>query len=201
MSLLWKKYKVMKEKSNGCQAKRYDRSPCGRPLYDAKYCIFHSKDIERKKEEFSKAFWEEFKSQSKEDRFFDFFGFIFPEDISFELQEFKRPLFLMDAKFLGKADFRGATFSNSADFSGAIFSKLAYFRGATFSNLAHFRKATFSILADFGGAIFSNLAYFREATFSNLAHFRGATFSNITDFRGATFYRFYRSNILLFSRF
>jgi len=187
MSLLWKKYKVMKEKSNGCQAKRYDKSPCGRPLYDAKYCIFHSNDIEGKKGKFEKAFWEEFKRQEKEDDIFDFTGFIFPEYISFNLQEFKRPLYLKNAEFQGKANFREAKFSDKADFSGAKFFNSAYFSGATFSNEASFLVATFSNLAFFDRAKFSNSAYFSVATFSNLAFFSGAKFSNSAYFSGATF--------------
>ena len=29
-----------------CTSKMHDFKPCGRPLYDDEYCIFHSKDIE-----------------------------------------------------------------------------------------------------------------------------------------------------------
>jgi len=158
----------MSNKLKVCQAKRYNESPCGRPLYDDKHCIFHSKDIEGKKEEFEKAFWEEFKRQEKEDDVFDFTGFIFPEDISFELQKFKRPLLFVGAKFQGKADFREARFSKEVDFELATFSEKADFSFATFSNLANFSFATFSNLADFSFATFSNETYFYSTEFSKI---------------------------------
>jgi len=198
MSLLWKKCEAMKEEPKICKVERYDGSPCGRPLYDDKHCIFHSKDIERKKEEFSKAFWEEFKRQEEEEEVFDFTGFIFPDDISFVEKEFNMPLLFRGATFSNSADFRLATFSDKASFVEATFSNLADFRLAIFSDKINFTRATFSDLADFTGATFSDKAYFREATFSNSADFRlatfsdkasfvEATFSNSADFTGATF--------------
>ncbi len=37
---------------DGCKKKVWDYNPCGRPLYDDEHCIFHSHDIEGKKEQF-----------------------------------------------------------------------------------------------------------------------------------------------------
>jgi hypothetical protein len=41
--------------------------PCGRPLHDDEHCIFHSKDIEGKMDEFDDAFWKEFERQKKDE--------------------------------------------------------------------------------------------------------------------------------------
>ena len=154
------------KKLKSCKALRYDGSPCGRPLYDDKYCIFHSKDIERKKEEFEKAFWEEFERQEEEDKFFDFSEFIFPKDISFEEKEFKKPLWLSGAIFHGLVTFNKAKFS-IAEFHEKAYSNRAKFSTpifwvTKFSKKVDFSKAEFSP-GVFYGAIFYEKADFAEA--------------------------------------
>ena len=83
-----------------CQATRYDDSPCGRPLYDNKHCIFHSEAIEKK--EFNGVFWKEFERQKKEDNIYDFSRFIFPDSTSFKKIKFEKPTNFSKAIFLGE---------------------------------------------------------------------------------------------------
>jgi hypothetical protein len=58
------------------------------------HCIFHSKDIERKKDKFNDAFWEEFERQKEHEEEYNFTGIVFPGDISFEDKEFEKDISL-----------------------------------------------------------------------------------------------------------
>ncbi len=130
--------------------------PCGRTLYDDEHCIFHSKDIEGKKDKFDKEFWEdEFEKQKKNKKKYDFTGFVFPGDISFNELEFEKDADFWGAQFSGKANFEDAQFSGKADFWDAQFSGEADFRDAQFSGEADFMHAQFSGVANFVGAQFS----------------------------------------------
>ncbi len=179
------------EKEKACAYKG-----CGRERHDDKHCIFHSKDIEGKKEQFNNEFLKEFYRQKEEEEL-DFRGFVFPDDISFEKIEFIKANFgsatfsgdasFLGATFSGDAHFRDATFSRYSNFMYATFSGKASFLGATFSGDAIFNSATFSGEAAFGSATFSDLADFGDATFSVEASFWSATFSEKADFAKATF--------------
>jgi hypothetical protein len=81
----------MADKKKVC---RYDG--CERGLYDADYCIFHSKDIHGKKVEFHDTFWKEFEMQKEQEQElyfengYNFEGFVFPGDISFRSGDVKK---------------------------------------------------------------------------------------------------------------
>jgi len=129
------KNKIGNKKPKICHSRRYDGSLCGRPLYDDMHCIFHSKDVDRKKKEFNDAFWKEFERQKKEDEVYDFSGFIFPKSISFEYRKFDRDTYFVEAKFQGDC----VNF-NKSEFTG----KSTYFSGAKFlANTVNFKEAKF----------------------------------------------------------
>ena len=131
-----------------CQEKRYDESPCNRPLYDEKHCIFHSEEIEKKKEDFNKAFWKEFERQKKEDKCYDFSRFIFPGSISFDEIEFDKDVYFDGAQFTGEeTSFQEAKFTgNWTSFLLAKFTgNKIYFSGAEFTGKeTSFRRAKFT---------------------------------------------------------
>jgi uncharacterized protein YjbI with pentapeptide repeats len=62
-------------KSYGCNRKTWQND---------EHCIFHSKDIEGKKDEFNDAFREEFERQKKGEEKYDFMGFVFPDKFNLE---------------------------------------------------------------------------------------------------------------------
>ena len=115
-----------KEKGS-CEYPMHDDKPCGRDLYDVKHCIFHSEDIEGKRKEFENKFWEEFERQKAQGEIYDFTGFVFPGDISFEEREFEKDVSFWAAQFSGEADFEGAQFSGKADFWDAEFHSKSFF--------------------------------------------------------------------------
>jgi len=170
-----------------CNYKMQNCKPCGRPLFDSEHCIFHSKDIEGKKEKFHGAFLKEFESQKEHEEKYDFTGFVFPGNISFMKKEFEKDVYFWNAKFSGEAHFGEAQFSGEASFRGAQFYGETYFGGAQFSGEAHFRGAQFSRAVGFRGAQFSGEADFWDVQFSGEADFWGAQFSGAAHFRRARF--------------
>ncbi len=189
----------VKKKKKQCTFERGMFPPCRRGLYDKKHCIFHSDDIEGKKERFKNEFWKEFERQGKDDEpFNNFVGFVFPEEISFEGKAFGKLTTFVGAKFVGDACFDGVTFSEdiefidanflgSADFRNTIFHGNAIFRSTTFSEEAVFETANFSREAGFDYVTFSKGAYFRFVTFSEKANFWATIFSWEVDFGLDTF--------------
>ena len=178
-----------------CKKLRYDNSRCNRPLYDDKLCIFHSEEIDKKTEEFNKAFWKEFERQKKEDKCYDFSSFIFPDSKSFDKIEFDKDAYFELAQFTGEktffreAKFKGKTTSfmdakftgNEISFSGAKFTgnvtdfSLAKFTG----NMTSFIGAEFTgNETSFSGAIFTG-----KKTSFEMTEFTG----NETSFSGAKF--------------
>ena len=109
-----------KRKEKGtCEYIKHDGEPCGRNLYDAEHCIFHSKDIEGKRAEFNEKFWEEFERQKEQEKKYDFTGFVFPGEISFKGKIFEKDVYFWKSKFSGKAIFEEAQFSGGAYFEEA----------------------------------------------------------------------------------
>ena len=106
---------------------------CGRELYDGEHCIFHSKDIEIKKEKFNDAFWKEFERQKEHEEIYNFTGFVFPGDITFERKEFEANAYFLFTEFTGEADFSYTQFSLEVSFLMAQFPVRANFAGAQFS--------------------------------------------------------------------
>ncbi len=91
-------------------------------------CIFHSKDIEGKKNQFNEAFDREFKLQDQKEDDFNFFYFIFPNDFDyFKENIIKKNIHFLCAIFKGVAGFMGTTFKGVAYFSDATFEGEAYF--------------------------------------------------------------------------
>jgi uncharacterized protein YjbI with pentapeptide repeats len=172
------------------QKKTCKHKLCDRETFNKNddYCIFHSKDIEGKKNQFNEAFDKEFKLQDQERDDFQFIYFIFPNDFDyFKENTIKKNICFDDATFKGEADFWGATFEREAYFGEATFEGKAYFWGATFEGEAYFGRATFKGEAVFWGATFERKAYFGGATFEGKAYFWGATFEKKAYFREATF--------------
>ena len=166
-----------KKEKKTCNYKMQHNIPCGRQLFDSEHCIFHSKDIEGKKDDFEDKFWKEFERQKKHEDFSDFSEFVFPGGISFEGKTFKKDVYFRFAQFSGKANFEGAKFSGEANFDLIEFYGWANFRGGQFSEKAVFEGAKFSEKADF-----------RMSQFSGEADFEGVKFSGEADFGGAQFY-------------
>jgi len=172
-----------------CQVKKYDKSPCGREVFNEndKYCIFHSEDIEGKKDKFDEAFEEEYNRQNEDEnnKVLDFSRFVFPKKFSFfRTINIEKPVCFRHAIFSNTANFFGVTFFKKADFGLVAFYEKVIFNSATFSE-ARFIFAAFFAKAHFNGASFSDMADFREASFTE-ANFRKATFSRAF-FRKATF--------------
>ncbi len=166
-----------------CQARRHDDSLCGRPLYDKHYCIFHSRDLEGKKNNFNKSFENEFEKQ-KEKEIFDFTGFIFPDSILFRGKKFHKNTYFKRAEFHENAtSFRAAEFTNDlVDFSDAKFVG----KSVDFSDTQFLSKKT-----DFYGTKFyGENTYFSNASFrSERIEFVAVEFSSTvcTGFNGAKF--------------
>ncbi|MFC2156154.1 pentapeptide repeat-containing protein, partial [Acidobacteriota bacterium] len=110
-----------------CKYTRVDYK-CDRILFDDEHCIFHSTDIEGKRDKFTVAFWKEFERQKRDEEEYYFKGFVFPGKISFEKVEFEKyAILFIESKFHGKADFGGARFFGYADFRGSQFFHQANF--------------------------------------------------------------------------
>ncbi len=178
---------MLEDDKKKCGYKRGDGATCGRELYDDKHCIFHSKDLEGKKDVFETLFWREFEWQEKNEERFNFSGFVFPGDISFKEKYFKKTVFFNSAKFYGKADFEGAEFCEYADFTGVHFLERVSFWTAGFSGFASFRQAILFGECDFSNIRFSGSASFDNAKFYRLANFRESEFSENTLFRRTQF--------------
>jgi len=123
--------------------------PCARPLYDDEHCIFHSKDIQGKKDKFNEQFREEFDRQKEHEESFNFKGFIFPGDISFNEITFEKDVEFSYAQFFGDAYFEVAKFSGTAFFRAAQFSGETLFIRAQFYEEVKFNCAKFLENADF----------------------------------------------------
>jgi uncharacterized protein YjbI with pentapeptide repeats len=166
--------------------KRRLASPCNRPLYDYEHCVFHSKDIEGKKADFEDSFWKEFERQRTQGEKYDFTGFVFPDDISFEEIEFEKDVSFNNAQFSGEAYFGEAQFSGEAYFGEVQFSGEAYFMGAQFYGESYFEAAQFSEGASFWGSQFSGGANFGDVEFHSKSSFTNVIFKdfnqcNMTD--------------------
>ena len=166
-----------------CQEKRYDGSFCNRILYDEKHCVFHSENIEQKKDDFKKAFWKEFERQKKEDEYYDFKGFIFPDSISFEAKEFSKNVYFDEAQFKGYE-----TCFEMTQFTG---NETSFFRAKFTGNVTSFDETQFTgkmtlfIDVKFTG----NTTSFFDAKFtSDVTHFSWTEFTgNVVYFSGAKF--------------
>jgi len=128
------------------QKKTCKHEYCDRETFNKNddYCIFHSKDIEGKKNQFNEAFDKEFKLQHQKEEDFYFIYFIFPNDFDyFKKNTIKKNICFCYTTFKGEADFREAKFKGDASFAGVTFERKANFAGVTFEGDADFRGAIF----------------------------------------------------------
>jgi hypothetical protein len=167
---------MSEEKGAICGYKQTIIKTCNRPLYDDKHCIFHSEDIERKKNNFRLDFWKEFERQKEQEENYDFIGFVFPEDISFEWKVFDKKTDFTRSQFSGLAHFNYAKFSEIISFAEAQFSEIVAFGEAQFLEIVSFAKAQFS--KDRSNTFFSDAKFSGEADFSNAQFFGEADFNN-----------------------
>lgn len=170
------------------------KKPCGRKLYDDKFCIFHSNDIRGKKDKFKTAFWEEVNRQRMDESEYDFSGFVFPDQISFgackiicEFVEFDKAVDFSHTQFSERVKFIRSHFSKNANFTFAKFSGKTDFVDNKFSGEANFYKSQFLKDADFNSAKFSGDANFSKAKFFEKANFPFTKFFERADFSLAEF--------------
>jgi hypothetical protein len=158
------KKKGSKEKEERtCTYSTIGGESCGRHLYDGEHCIFHSKYIEGKKDKFNYAFWKEFERQKEHEEIYDFTGFVFPGDISFQKKEFEANAYFLFTEFTGEADFSYTQFSLEVSFLMVQFSGRANFADTQFSEKAYFGNAHFS-----GEALFYKAKFKEDANFENI---------------------------------
>ncbi len=194
----------MENDNNGCQYRKdfFDEKTCGNKLYDDKYCIFHSKDIERKKD----AMFEELKyyiDNTETDRFnnyFDFNGFVF-NSFPYNKYTFKKPVDFRNAVFKEKVDFSEFTFNKKVDFSHCFFEKaesdnkneiplsdvVYYFRETTFNDDAIFMQTYFGGKVRFDHAKFYGKTDFRQSCCQKHAAFVMCEFHGDADFSSRVF--------------
>lgn len=171
-----KKSKNARNEPLKCQYRIRDGDkPCGRELYDGKFCIFHSEDIEGKRDKFKAKFNKDFEKQKKKGNKYDFSGFVFPE-IDFQFTDiFDKDVSFWHSKFLGKVTFYQSIFYGEAKFQNAHFFKNVNFRNchfngdANFENVQFYEKTHFNKIkfkkTDFSNAEFSKVAYFSNCEF------------------------------------
>jgi len=189
----------------------HGQKTCEKTLYDHHHCIFHSKNFEGAETEFNFKFWDEIKRLREHEEIYDFTGFVFPYDISFENVTFEKKVIFSSAQFFGKVKFGrarfeqdvyfsdtqfndgvsfwDAQFSGRADFTNSQFNISADFRDANFAGNTLFKQAQFSGRADFSRAKFYERAHFKQANFSGEALFGGAKFNQDSFFQDAQFFK------------
>jgi uncharacterized protein YjbI with pentapeptide repeats len=177
---------MSEELGKTCEYEPFIFKACNRLLYDDEHCVFHSKDIEGKKDKFRGAFWEEFEKQKKEGEVYDFRGFVFPEEIRFEYKVFDKKADFTKAQFSGLANFNYAKFSEIVSFQKAQFSEIVAFGETKFPEIVSFAEAQFS--KDRSNTFFSDAEFPGEADFSNAQFFGEADFNN-AEFTGKSYFR------------
>ena len=166
------------------------RFPCNHPaIENDNYCIFHSSDIDRKKDTFFKALEILIKRIEKDRSIscYDFKGFCFPK-ISFK-----------NKTFIKELDLRGVTFSDGADFENSVFrgevichktkfKAKAFFQGSIFQSNASFVSTEFDKLILIGGSS-QNKLVFHGCKFFDNAVFQGRSFLSKVVFHSCIFYK------------
>lgn len=168
--------------------------PCGRVLYDAGTCIFHSTRVDKDCDLFEKELSVLLEAEPR----VDCAGFIFPEKVrGLEGQvfpgdaSFRQAIFLgagafVRAQFAGQADFTGAQFSR-ADFSEVEFTGAATFSRCRFMGDARFVGTRFHGTVTYHGAHFTGSTSFAQARVSGRADFSRSEFAAAAQFTGARF--------------
>jgi len=177
-----------KVKSNVCLIK-----DCGRPTHkNSEYCIFHAIAEEKTEKKFKIAL-KKYTKEIKEDKNYDFRGFIFIGNIDFKkdlnIAIFFKNADFIDATFEASANFMGATFKGNTDFSNTNFEGKANFLGATFEKDNKFEDTIFVRKANFKGATFRGDSEFCSTIFKEFTSFEGAIFKGFTKFMKTIFKR------------
>ncbi len=143
-------------------------------------CILHSGDLDKDKKTFSTALNIHIENHGNQ-----FFGFVFPDKVSFE------------GKAFNEADFRNTTFAESADFSrvailsDVTFEKATFRKAVTFSGAAihhaDYSRVTFQSEVTFKGAVFNDAQTFRDTVFVGPADFSFVGFNGGALFEGSQF--------------
>jgi uncharacterized protein YjbI with pentapeptide repeats len=159
---------------------------CGKPVVDSDGCIFHSEDIEGKRNDFDAKFEEEFARQKRYEDVLNFKGYIFPNPIVFSENVITKKIYFNNAIF-HDVDFNWTNFKEDAIFHKAQFKGEANFNCAMFTKDAQFESTRFTFDAKFEGAIFEGKVHFGNCEFSRDAIFYSAQFSNDAIFNNSTF--------------
>ena len=173
------------------------------PIDSSDCCIFHSTDIEWKKENnFSKWFLKFFNKIRKDSGVdsYDFRKFIFvpkageerlnvfnEKMIDFRKFVFDKETFFNNCVFEGYTNFSGSTFCREAYFEGAKFRSVD-FADSTFDRL-YFKDAEVHGYADFQKCEFNEHVYFNNCKFKKRLYFHKASFKSHTSFKYAEFFR------------
>ncbi len=131
------------------------------------YCVLHSRNPNKDKENFNKALAERPQKHN-------FRGILFPPGYVFEYTEFH------------DADFRQAKFMGIITFWHAKFSSWTNFQNAEFEEVI-FRENTFAGEVDFRRVQFAGDAQFFDTNFEKGVNFEGITFNGMADFNHAKF--------------
>lgn len=174
-----------KRKVKTCSYEMESGQLCEKSLYDDEFCIFHSKDSRRKKDEFEDEFWAEYKRQKEDVNTFNFEGFVFAGDISFEGRTFEKDVNFYKTEFSGNANFYKTQFSRKVNFYSAQFFKNADFTESQFLN-ADFTETEFHGRTDFSDVQFKEVE-FRGTKFIGETEFYNGKFLGKSDFTDSIF--------------
>lgn len=152
---------------------------CGRPIHkESKYCIFHAGSEEKTEKEFEQALKKHIKEIKKEDKGYNFEGFVFVGNISFNNIIFNEDPKFINTKFIyGSISFIGTQFKEKTSFLGLLFNGTVDFSGAFFGKEVEFKGTHFE----------SGSTSFREVVFCGDVFFEGNIFQNGIDFSNAGF--------------
>jgi hypothetical protein len=161
------------------------------------HCIMHEVNPEKSAEDFEQAL-----RKMLEIQYHDFRGYVFPRAVAFDGHDFAPGAIFSNARFLGKASFKGCSLGTQASFEGAEFlqpvefdratSDCANFKGASFRNRSHFGHCEFGYTtfesvhfageAEFMGSLFRSRSVWDDARFDSRAGFTDTTFRKSASF-------------------
>jgi hypothetical protein len=120
--------------------------------------------------------------------------------VTFEKTVFSKPVYSIQTRFMGGADFDGSRFNETAMFRRSLINQTADFEEVRFNKFADFGECTFNAAAvDFRGAYFKGIANFvatkfnaentnfQWTQFDTSAKFWHAVFGRLADFKGSHF--------------
>ena len=169
---------------------------------DKKFCIFHSKKVDEKEEEFYREFERQypkgFLNQKNEivltgfvfpyfnffrnchiDKMISFNGSSFLRETTFENTVFLKKVGFINVKFENEINFKKAYFCNDVSFDSAEFYKFTDFRYAKFFEKVYFSDAYFEKNINFNLAIFIGQVFFTKSEICSRAEFTLTEFHNL----------------------